>query len=672
MGRSERKQLVFTVKDRCRVCYTCLRECPAKAIRIINGQAEVIHERCIGCGNCVKVCSQDAKVYLKTTTEVTSLLQAEQPVVACLAPSFAAEFTDIPDHRLLIGMIRALGFSHVVEVAFGADMIAGEYHKLMKKTDRKAIITSDCPAIVYFIEHYHPDLVPYLAPIASPMVATVRIVHQKYGANCKTVFIGPCIAKKAESDEVDEVLTFRELRELFHQNGIQPDLTAPSGFDPPYAGKGAIFPISGGLLQTSGISSNLYEGGVLVAEGRVNIRDAVKEFEEGLVQAHHLELLCCEGCIMGAGMSPEGKKFARRNALNRYVAAKLEKTDYQVIEEQEATFSNLDYSQSFEAIDRRIHDPSNEDITRVLHSMGKFTATDMLNCCACGYDTCVEHAIAVVQGLAENEMCLPWSIEKLHKYIKELNISNEKLASARQALQQSERLASLGQLSAGIAHELNNPLGVITMYSNILMDESKVDDPMREDLNLIVEQADRCKKIVSGLLNFARKNKVNVTETRLDILLEHSLNSVILPPDVRLTVCIDPVYPSACLDVDQMTQVLVNLMKNAIDAMPGGGSLNLDIGGDESQVVMVIKDTGCGISKEDMTKVFTPFFTTKGIGKGTGLGLPIIYGIVKMHKGNITVESNADPQQGPTGTSFTISIPRYNQHTDNNLNNARA
>ncbi|HRY31932.1 MAG TPA: [Fe-Fe] hydrogenase large subunit C-terminal domain-containing protein [Bacteroidales bacterium] len=672
MGRSERKQLVFTVKDKCRVCYTCLRECPAKAIRIINGQAEVIHERCIGCGNCVKVCSQDAKVYLKTTTEAASLLLADEPVVACLAPSFAAEFTDIPDHRLLVGMIRALGFSHVVEVAFGADMIAREYHKLMKDNERRATITSDCPAIVYFIEHYHPDLVPCLAPIASPMVATVRIVHKKYGANCKTIFIGPCIAKKAESDEVDEVLTFRELRELFQLNGISPDQVEAADFDPPYAGKGAIFPISGGLLQSSEISSSLYEGGVLLAEGRVNIRDAVKEFEEGLVQARHLELLCCEGCIMGAGMSPQGKKYARRNALNRYVSAKLEQADEQQTEKQQAEFSAMDFSQSFDALDRRINDPSNEEITRVLHSMGKFTATDMLNCCACGYDTCVEHAIAVVQGLAENEMCLPWSIEKLHNYIKELNISNEKLASAKQALQQSERLASLGQLSAGIAHELNNPLGVITMYSNILMDESKEDDPMREDLNLIVEQADRCKKIVSGLLNFARKNKVNVHETKLDVLLEHSLNSVIIPADVQLSVRIDPAYPLASLDYDQMTQVMVNLLKNAIDAMPEGGKLSLDIGGDESLLVMIISDTGCGISREDMTKVFTPFFTTKGIGKGTGLGLPIIYGIVKMHKGNITVESNADPQQGPTGTRFTLSIPRNTDHTINNLNQAQA
>ena len=114
--------------------------------------------------------------------------------------------------------------------------------------------------------------------------------------------------------------------------------------------------------------------------------------------------------------------------------------------------------------------------------MGKFTPQDHLNCGACGYDTCVEHAIAIVKGLAETEMCLPYAIEKLHDSIKNLNISNEKLATAKAALKQSEKLAHMGQLSAGIAHELNNPLGVITMYSNILMDEAPEDDPVREDL----------------------------------------------------------------------------------------------------------------------------------------------------------------------------------------------
>ena len=129
------KILVYTIKDRCRVCYTCVRECPVKAIKIINGQAEVITERCIACGNCTRVCSQGAKAYLNTTSRVFNLLNDSSPVYAILAPSFIAEFEEFADYRYLIGMIKQLGFAKVFEVGFGADLVAGEYCKLMKKKE---------------------------------------------------------------------------------------------------------------------------------------------------------------------------------------------------------------------------------------------------------------------------------------------------------------------------------------------------------------------------------------------------------------------------------------------------------------------------------------------------------------------------------------------------------
>ena len=255
-------------------------------------------------------------------------------------------------------------------------------------------------------------------------------------------------------------------------------------------------------------------------------------------------------------------------------------------------------------------------------------------------------------------MCLPFTIEKLHNYIRELNVSNEKLANTQEALRHSEKLAGMGQLSAGIAHELNNPLGIITMYSNILMDEAPEGDSVREDLQLIVEQAERCKKIVSGLLNFARKNQVNLSETDVVKFLEHSLNSIVKPDNIKTFFEPSIKDPFARLDIDQMMQVLTNLEKNAIEAMPGGGELHVGVEGDESDIVFIVKDTGSGISQENMDKLFTPFFTTKEMGKGTGLGLALIYGIVKMHKGKIHVSSNADPAQGATGTTFRITIPR--------------
>ena len=658
MNHAYHRQLVFTVKDKCRVCYTCVRECPVKAIKIINGQAEVINERCIGCGNCIKVCSQGAKYPLRSIDEVNGLLKSGKKIAACIAPSFPAEFTEIPDHRLLVGMIRQLGFDYITEVSFGADMIAREYEHRIKNSKGIGQISSDCPAIVYFIRQYHPELVDNLAPIASPMLAMTRIMKKKYGEELKVVFIGPCFAKKAESEEVDEVLTFRELREMFNEKELSWQNAVPSDFDPPVSGKGAIFPISRGLYFTANSTETIPEEQVVVAEGRVNFKEAVREYEEGLIRNKHLMLLCCEGCIMGPGTSPGGKRYARSAAVGEYAGKKLAALDKQQWEEQIKEFSSLDFSQQFSPEDRRFEIPAEDKIIEALHAMGKFNPEDHLNCGTCGYDTCVEHAIAIVKDLAETEMCLPYTIEKLHDSISNLNVSNEKLARAKQALKQSEKLAHMGQLSAGIAHELNNPLGVITMYSNILIDESPENDPVRDDLKLIAEQAERCKKIVSGLLNFARKNQVTLSETDIVKFTRHSIDSIIKPENIKVVFEPSIANPQARLDIDQMMQVLTHLEKNAVDAMPGGGILTIGVDGDEEEIRFIITDTGTGISKEHMDKIFTPFFTTKEMGKGTGLGLALIYGIVKMHKGKIHVDSNNDPSAGTTGTTFTITLPR--------------
>ena len=161
---------IKTVKERCRVCYTCVRECPAKAIRIVNAQAEVMPERCICCGNCVRVCSQNAKQVVGSIDKVASLLRSGRAVAACLAPSFPAEFADVPADRL-VGMVRSLGFAIVAEVAFGADLVAERYRRLLASSpparrtaaDRGSpagrFIASTCPAIVEYVQRYQPDLV---------------------------------------------------------------------------------------------------------------------------------------------------------------------------------------------------------------------------------------------------------------------------------------------------------------------------------------------------------------------------------------------------------------------------------------------------------------------------------------------------------------------------------
>ncbi len=658
MGHSKREQLVFTVKDKCRVCYTCVRECPVKAIRIINGQAEVLSERCIGCGNCITVCSQNAKEFLQLKKEVETLLSDKKnKVVACLAPSFPGEFVDFDDYKTLIGMLRLLGFYKVLDVAFGADLVAKEYKKLQDNTTNK-FITSDCPAIVFYIEQYHPQLIDNIAPIASPLVATARLAKILYGEDIKIVFLGPCVAKKAESDEIDEALTFKELRELFLKNDIKPENATKSDFDGPKSGMGAIFPLSRGLLQTVNKTDSIVNGKIIVDSGKNNFKEAIKEFEKGEIADYHLELLCCNGCIMGAGMTEKAKRFFKRSQISKYVKQKLKNLDYNQWENDIQKYKNIDLSQSFINNDKRNTNIGSSEVESVLRKMGKINLSDHLNCGACGYDTCYEHAEAVVWGYAEDEMCLPYTIEKLHKLIEELNLSNENLKNTRLALKHSEKLANMGQISAGIAHELNNPLGIITMYSNILLEELKNNEQTKKDVQLIVEQADRCKNIVNGLLNFARKNKIKVEEVNILDFIKKSIDSLVIPENVEVYIPAETSDPYFMIDYEQMMQVFTNLARNAVEAMPDGGKLSFFVNGNDKNIEIKIKDTGIGIKEENKEKLFTPFFTTKEIGKGTGLGLPLVYGIIKMHNGKIRAISNAEPEKGQTGTEFIINLPR--------------
>ncbi|MCK4879141.1 MAG: 4Fe-4S dicluster domain-containing protein [Bacteroidales bacterium] len=655
--RVRKRGLVYTVKDLCRVCYTCVRECPVKAIRIVDGQAEVVAERCIACGNCTIVCSQGAKVYERSIDRVNDLLRDEKEVTAIVAPSYVAEFEDVPDTTLFAGMLKKLGFNQLYEVGMGADLVAEEYEKLINGNSGKGYINSDCPAIVSFIEKYHPDLIESLTPVVSPMVATVRYIREVSKSNARIVFIGPCVAKKEESDEVDEVITFSELRSMFTSRRIRASNVERAAFTPPLAMKGAGFPVSRGLLQSMNLEGNHVDQRVIVAEGRVHFQEAIREYASGKLGSMQLELLCCEGCIMGPGTSPDGNKFVRRSHVLNHLYQRVDKANGET-EGVRAEHCNLDLGRSFKRGDQRISVSSEDEIEKVLFQMGKFSQQDHLDCGACGYDTCLSHARAITQGLAEVEMCLPYSIDTLHQTIHKLADSNHKLLSVEQALQQSEKLAHMGQLAAGIAHELNNPLGVVIMYSNLLLEESGDDQQLKEDLELIVEQAGRCKSIVGGLLNFARKNQVKYSRIDLEELMRISTTSMIFPDNITLNMENHLSNPFAEMDREQMVQVITNLLKNGMEAMPNGGTLTVNLSDSHDRVIIKIRDEGTGISPGDLEKVFEPFYTTKGIGKGTGLGLATTYGIVKMHRGEVDVKSNTQPEKGPTGTEFTIKLPR--------------
>lgn len=660
-------KLVSTIKERCRVCYTCVRECPAKAIRISGGQAEVISERCIGCGNCIVVCSRDAKQPYDSIPEVHDILGREGRTAALVAPSFPAGFPEF-DERVLAGVLKALGFDIVCETAFGADMTAEAYKKLLASAEREGRIGTTCPAIVSYVQKYHPDMVDRLAPIASPMIAAARYLKRLHGKDLRIVFIGPCIAKKAEAREVgdgndvDAVLTFVELRKMMVKAGItaNTDTITPCDFDPPHPGLGMLFPISRGILQAAGTHEDLITGTVVAADGRHEFIQAIKELESGALSTKLLEILCCNGCIMGPGMSCDTPLFRRRSAVSDRARRKLSEPHTAVAADPRAALSAADLFVSFQPDDRRIPSPSDEMVDEVLFRLGKHNPEDELDCGACGYDTCRAHAIAILKGLAESEMCLPFVIDQLKDSLHELNLSNSQLASTQQALFNAEKLASMGQLSAGIAHEINNPLGVILLYAKLLQDELPTESEHRADLQMIVEQADRCKTIVSGLLNFARRRKLALRSTQICNLVDHSLKAVILPKNITIETAHRVTDPWIEVDPEQIVQVITNLVVNAQEAMPNGGAIRVSTDEDKGNVRIIVSDNGPGIPKALQKKIFEPLFTTKQIGKGTGLGLAVTYGIVKMHSGQIELvtKTEGESEDGSTGADFIVSLPR--------------
>ena len=654
--------LVSTIGDRCRVCYQCVRECPAKAIRIADHRAQVLAERCIGCGVCFKVCTQDAKQVLSAIEDVEALLAGPDPVAAIIAPSFPAEFIDF-DYRAVVGTLRALGFAAVHEVAFGAELVALEYRRLVARDTEKLWIATTCPAVVGYVEKYYPDLTSALAPIVSPMVATARLVKRRQ-PGARIVFVGPCIAKKRETSlpdlrgEVDEALTFVEFRKMIAAHGIDPEAVDPSEFDPPHSRGGGLFPISGGMLQVAGLQEDLVLGHVMVGEGPAEFAQAIKEAESGLIDTRLLEILFCKGCTMGPGMSSDLPHFGRRARVSQYVRERIATSDQAAWEQRIADHADVSLSRAYTPDDMRLPVPSPQELAKLLAELGKPDPANELNCGACGYSSCRELASAIYRGLAEPEMCLPHSIEHLRNAVHDLARSNEELANAQVALVRSEKLASMGQLAAGIAHEVNNPLGVVIMYSHFLAEQLAGKPEYEGDLQMVVEQADRCKKIVAGLLDFARQNKVEHDLIDLEQLVQRGLRGLAHPLGVEITVEHALEDRKLEVDPDQITQVLVNLLSNAFAAMPDGGRLKIRTEGDEDTVRIIVSDTGVGIPPEHFPKLFEPFFTTKRGGKGTGLGLAVTYGIVKMHRGDIRVSSNADPAKGPTGTTFTLVLPR--------------
>ena len=393
-------------KSNCKNCYKCIRHCPVKAIRFSGNQAHIIDNECILCGHCFVVCPQNAKEIVDGTEKARVLLQSGEPVVVSLAPSFIANYEGVGIESMRRAL-RKLGFFDVEETAIGATIVKTEYERMLREEERDIIITSCCHSVNLLIQKHFPSALEYLADVMSPMQAHCADIKRRM-PNAKTVFIGPCVAKKDEAEYyeglVDAVLTFEELTNWLKSERIELEKEVD---DTPES-RARFFPTTGGILKTMAQNAPGYT--YIALDGVDNCISALKDIESGKIHKCFIEMSACVGSCIGG---PVMEKYHSTSPIKDYVtvADYAGERDFEV--DQPAP---MELKKHFSMIEKKLQAPSENDIMAVLRQMGKFKPSDELNCGSCGYNSCREKAIAIIQGKAEISMCLPFLKDKAESF----------------------------------------------------------------------------------------------------------------------------------------------------------------------------------------------------------------------------------------------------------------
>lgn len=397
------RSLALTSRENdCRSCYKCIRSCPTKSISFQDGQASIIPNECVLCGRCYLACPQQCK-QIRDDRDLARSLIAKGNCIASLAPSFLASYPGASFDTMKEALLK-LGFQDVEETAIGATIVKKEYDRLVNSNTQDVIISTCCHSVNLLVEKHYPKAEPYLAHILSPMQAHAKDLKSRY-PGCSVIFLGPCIAKKNELDRYEEyddcVLTYLEVDQLLAEKGIEiAQESDPKKVEQSLA---RLFPIEGGILATMVKDNPDYE--YIAVSGMENCLTTLKDVIDGKVHHAFIEMSACAGsCINGPAIRPEARSFASAIIDVKRSAGKK---DFNVQDYAENALAKAFHNQSFYRAE-----PSEEEIINVLRKIGKTSKKDELNCASCGYSTCREKAIAVIQGKASLEMCLPYLMEK--------------------------------------------------------------------------------------------------------------------------------------------------------------------------------------------------------------------------------------------------------------------
>jgi len=396
---------IHTLISECHDCYKCVRECYVKAIKIENGHASVLPEKCIACGHCVTVCPQQAKKVRNDIKKLENLLCQNKKVYVSLAPSWAGVFNS--SEEVMITALKKLGFANVSETALGAQQVSAKVSQVMAESSQKLYISSACPAVVDYIRIYNSKYTGFLTQIASPALTHAKMLKNLYGNDIAIVFIGPCIAKKNEADShpelIDAALTFKELQYCFDKNNICLHETINSEkavFIPEKAYEGSIYPVEGGMNKTLKLINKNRNVQLLNVSSIASLDKYLKNLKlSDLDKKIFIEALACEGgCTNGPCINTDKSGLA-------VISDILSKVQFREKVPAEAEFV---VNEKFEPLNTEQAKFKSSEITYALKSIGKYAKEDELDCGGCGYDTCKKLAEALVAGTAETSMCVSY------------------------------------------------------------------------------------------------------------------------------------------------------------------------------------------------------------------------------------------------------------------------
>lgn len=402
--------------DKCEECYKCLRVCPTKSISFNSHKRYIIEESCIKCGLCQMECSSGALSIHLDIDIVRSLVKNGNTAVVSLAPSFAGSFMMNHPNQMATAL-KELGFERIEETARGAEIVSLEYERIISAGNAPNLITSCCPSSNTLIEHYYPDAINQVIPVVSPMIAHGYDMKRRYSNDVKVVFIGPCLAKKAEAmdyeNSIDYVITFRELEKWLEEENIDLKNLPKSAFDTPSTQRGKAYPLGGSLWRKDLKTRINPKYKYIHVDGIDACKDFLNSVESKEINGFCAELNICAGsCMNGPDMPDTSPGFYKRvSNLNNYIQRTRE-TQKQEFFDVPIMVDTKDLLHTFTAKPTREKPVTQEQIDKVLHDMGKLTERDRLDCGACGYPTCYEKAVAVSRGYSHIHMCMDYLRKK--------------------------------------------------------------------------------------------------------------------------------------------------------------------------------------------------------------------------------------------------------------------